>query len=87
MIAYGRTSIRTHGDITGEVWFGVTYTLTIKVVQITGAGQSVRFNTALAKNKISRSFFKIIIKSSYTINLICAESTNTIPRNKYISDF
>jgi len=27
-----------HRDITGEMWFGVGQTLTLKVVQITGAG-------------------------------------------------
>ena len=37
-IATGRVNIRIHRDITGEMWFGVGETLTLKVVQRTGAG-------------------------------------------------
>ena len=36
-IINGNLNIRIHRDITGDMWGG--YTLTLKVVQITGAGQ------------------------------------------------
>ena len=38
-IAQGNLNIRIHRDITGEMWFGVEKTLTLKLVQRAGAGQ------------------------------------------------
>ena len=38
-IINGNLNIRIHRDITGEMWVGGGLTLTLKVVQITGAGQ------------------------------------------------
>ncbi len=38
-IINGNLNIRIHRDITGEMWGG--YTLTLKVVQITGAGHLI----------------------------------------------
>ena len=55
MLAYGNLNIRIHRDITGarrvawgEMWFGERVTL--KVVQITGAGTSRQCNTPSCVN-------------------------------------